>query len=356
MPSPQSPNSGLTTTSAPQKPYRTLLLKTRSAPTDAYTLLPTPTYIPVLTHTLLPSAPSTLRTLLSSPPTSPTSLHARYSGLILTSQRAVEALGAALTSLGDGGSGGVSDSPSGQEDGEASGKAHGKAHGQVDGDVKRSLAQWQGAIFVVGPATARAVRTLLSPWLPSAQISGENAGNGGALAQLILESYHSHNPTPGQGSQDSRPQRSNLPLLFLVGETRRDIIPRTLQDPTLPSHERVGVEEMVVYETRERDEFAGEFEAELQRTEGEGVRWVVVFSPTGCEAMLRVLGWSEDGGRFDEGRRGVGQRVYVASIGPTTREFLRERFGFEVDVCAEKPSPDGVRRGIEEFMVGLQGG
>jgi len=43
-------------------------------------------------------------------------------------------------------------------------------------------------------------------------------------------------------------------------------------------------------------------------------------------------------------------RTYIATIGPTTRDFLREKFGFEPDVCAAKPSPEGVEEGIREFM------
>lgn len=40
----------------------------------------------------------------------------------------------------------------------------------------------------------------------------------------------------------------------------------------------------------------------------------------------------------------------MACIGPTTREYLATEFRFEVDVCAEVPSPEGVGRGIERFM------
>lgn len=82
------------------------------------------------------------------------------------------------------------------------------------------------------------------------------------------------------------------------------------------------------------------------------IRWVIVFSPTGCEAMLRSLGLLDPTtGRAIFGRRDVeGQKTYVASIGPTTRDYLKEEFGFEVDVCAERPSPEGVRDGIWRFM------
>jgi len=98
----------------------------------------------------------------------------------------------------------------------------------------------------------------------------------------------------------------------------------------------------VVYETGEMGSFEGDFRTAVESC-GD-VFWVVVFSPSGCEAMLRVLGLSSAGGD----RR----RVFVATIGPTTRDYLRREFGFEPHVCAEKPSPEGVGEGIRRFMEG----
>ena len=106
---------------------------------------------------------------------------------------------------------------------------------------------------------------------------------------------------------------------------------------------------MVVYSTSALPSFEASFAAALRGTEHAGaVRWVVVFSATGGEAMLRALGW------LDEGRSGwkgdAARKTFVASIGPTTRDWLREEFGFEVDVCARKPSAEGVKEGVEAFM------
>lgn len=95
-----------------------------------------------------------------------------------------------------------------------------------------------------------------------------------------------------------------------------------------------------------------------------GVRWVVVFSPTAGRGMLRALGWLRgDGGEEDGGGcgrvdmrvvngegEGKGRKTFVACIGPTTRDYLEGEFGFQADVVAEKPSPKGVRDGIERFM------
>ena len=131
---------------------------------------------------------------------------------------------------------------------------------------------------------------------------------------------------------------------------RRDIIPKTLMDEALPVQKRVGVEEIVVYETGVMESFEGDFADVVGRSEGPV--WVVVFSPTGCEAMLRVLGLGPFAGDGTGKGKGNG-RVFVATIGPTTRDHLREKFGFEAHVCAPRPSPEGVLEGIEEFMSGI---
>ena len=115
--------------------------------------------------------------------------------------------------------------------------------------------------------------------------------------------------------------------------------------------------------------------------------WVVVFSPTGCQEMLRVLGLlntnvntkmkMEHDNKNDhcatetnltnnddssitieqandrnrkKRRRKRKSRTFIATIGPTTRDFLVREFGFEPDVCAERPSPEGVGEGIVRVM------
>src|SRR5205085_2527439 len=83
-------------------------------------------------------------------------------------------------------------------------------------------------VYVVGPATARAAAGL---GFSSPNILGQRSGNGEALSEFILSNY------------DARPK----PLLFLTGETRRDIIPKTLS--TSPGERKIAVEELEVYET-----------------------------------------------------------------------------------------------------------
>ena len=142
------------------------------------------------------------------------------------------------------------------------------------------------------------------------------------------------------------------PVLFLVGEKRRDVIPRMLMDPELPERERVQVDEMEVYRTGELEEFEFQFTQTLARTKSDSLRWVVVFSPTAGEGMFGGLGWLDKAnGRVKADIMGPGRRTFIACIGPTTREYLVQEFGFEPDVVAKKPSPQGVKDGIERFMM-----
>lgn len=211
-------------------------------------------------------------------------------------------------------------------------------------------------LYVVGPATFRTLtsvlsgtrHSLLNPLNP--QIFGLHTGNGEALAHYILEHYHS---LPG-------PERT-LPLLFLVGEQRRDIIPRTLMDPALHEDKQICVDELVIYETGVMESFAHDFASHITAIEADqssNVAVVVVFSPSGCEAMLRCLGYIDEENRLTQrgkSRRSeqpdVRTRNVIATIGPTTRDYLKKEFGFEADVCAETPSPEGVGEGVKKFLA-----
>ena len=219
-------------------------------------------------------------------------------------------------------------------------------------------------LYVVGPATSRILTSLLStsansrysvlaPLQP--QIFGSQTGNGEALAQYILEHYHTL----------AGPEHT-LPLLFLVGEQRRDIIPKTLMDPSLHESKRIRVDELVVYETNVVESFATDFASHISQIESSGrdLAVVVVFSPSGCGAMLGCLGYVDDRNMLTDKGKSRGNetgklngqplaqvRYVVAAIGPTTRDYLRREFRFEADVCAETPSPEGVGERVKKFLA-----
>lgn len=193
-------------------------------------------------------------------------------------------------------------------------------------------------MYSVGPATTRALKAV--PQEPPLQVFGEHTGNGDALAHFILDHY-------AQWYKDRVEEKPDL--LFMVGEQRRDIIPKTLMDENLPSDRRIGVNEIVVYGTGVMESFADDFQRRLQETEESRMVWIVVFSPTGCDAMLRGLGVIDDA--TGKAKPNDPNRTrFVATIGPTTRNYLQKTFGLDPDVCAEKPSPEGVLEGIQQFM------
>jgi uroporphyrinogen-III synthase len=317
-----------------QKPV--YLLKTKSTPTDAYeTHLSTiqdghfkPLFVPVLEHMFRDDALRNLRrgaerfAFAGGSPEVPEKLRKatnnpakKYGGVIFTSQRAVDAFRQVVARL-----------------------------------EPAKLDQYfdhQMPMYVVGPATANGVRDLGLP----CPVVGEESGNGDALARFILE----HRKALSR--EVTHLEGRTLPLLFLVGEQRRDIIPKTLQSDDLPAEERTPVVELVVYETGEMATFEEDFTTLLAKASEAKVaeQWVVVFSPQGCEAMLMALGWlDEKTGKYSSARRELmadmkKTKTYVATIGPTTRDHLVEEFGFEPDVCAARPSPEGVAEGILGF-------
>jgi uroporphyrinogen-III synthase len=91
----------------------------------------------------------------------------------------------------------------------------------------------------------------------------------------------------------------------------------------------------------------------LGETRNDPMRWIVVFSPTGCDSMLRVMGILDpETNKVHKAYERDG-KTFIATIGPTTRDHLLS-FGFEPDVCAESPTPEGVLEGIQAFMAKRQ--
>ncbi|KAI0517725.1 uroporphyrinogen-III synthase [Xylaria bambusicola] len=293
-----------------------LLLKTKSSPTDAYEdLFSTPhqnlhfepTFVPVLQHRFEEDGLQSLRRLLQENKIN-SGQDNTYGGLIFTSQRAVDAFAKVV----------------------AEGKGKEESWPQSL-DVP---------IYSVGPATTRALKAI--PQSPPLRIFGEHTGNGDALARYILEHY----------GEWYRGRAKKPPLLFLVGEQRRDIIPKNLMADTLPADTRIEVTETVVYGTGVMESFPKDLEKILSGIQDRPRKWVVVFSPTGCDSMLKGLGFTLDE-QTTRAVRGPSQRTtYIATIGPTTRDYLINTFDFEPDVSAEKPSPEGIREAITNFQYG----
>jgi uroporphyrinogen-III synthase len=304
-----------------------LLLKTKSSPADGYEeyFLTAedhryePSFVPVLEHQFREEALQHIEKLTvdngfcTSFESTPD--EHKYGGIIFTSQRAVEAFTTVV------------------------GRVREKSL-PLD-----ELLPHHVPFYVVGPATARGLSALEL----SSPVLGEGTGNGEALAQFILKHYNSlwHSATSQKGHKPS--------LLFLVGEQRRDIIPKTLQSGSLDDGHRIGVDELVVYETGEMQSFRADFTTQWKKNNERGSteQWIVVFSPTGCRAMLDSLGLlnPKTGKAFSSSSDFQRRGTLVATIGPTTRDYLQREFDFTADACAETPNPEGVSKAIQQHRL-----
>jgi uroporphyrinogen-III synthase len=227
----------------------------------------TPTFVPVLDHVLVNS--SQLRQLVQRGPAE------HYAGLIITSQRAVEAWDVALR--------------------------------DVDAPLARPLTELP--VFVVGPATAEALASTACP--PRAVLGAASSGTGESLARFIGNHYAS-SPPP-------------LPLLYLVGDKRRDVLPSILRDAG------IALEELEVYRTDVRPSFEAELDVALDALQDVDDASIVAFSPSGAKTAIPVLQ-----------RRGLLGRLRMVAIGPTTRDYLVEEMGVRVDAMALSPAAHGL--------------
>ena len=320
-----------------------LLLKTESTPVDVYRELLSatpsdaskglsfdPRFVPVLLHKFVEEGLARIGALLRQGRIG-SGHDCHYGGLVFTSQRAVEA----FAKIVEEGWGTASQGP-GQVS--AVRKWVAGTMGSIDEVDDRSdwLHLHDIPIYSVGPATTRALRAIRQG--PPLQIFGDHTGDGATLARYMLDHYRGW-----YGDRAKRP-----PLLFLVGEQRRDIIARTLMDPSLPAGDRIRIDEQVIYETGIMESFPQDFAAALDATRGAPSRWVVVFSPTGCDSMLLGLGMLDEATNKATSGRGDGA-THIVTIGPTTRAHLVESFGLEPDVRAETPTPQGVLQAMAGF-------
>lgn len=322
--------------------------------------------MPVLEHTQNETTLSRLQSLLQHG-----KLKQQYGGMIFTSQRAVEAWASIVST------------------------ANTQTFRLVEQDKDDPFSDIDRLtsfpLYVVGPATAKALTSLVQESLNvrtsafiqlNPSIHGAESGNGANLAQIILRHYNQcyaehlftyfeaprlpFIPLLGMSSQnygrkrlekdDTRLQKK--PLLFLVGETRRDVIPKTLHGAV----ERIEVDEVEVYATQVMKSFEkdmGELCQGLIDDGSYGPRVVVVFSPQGCDIMLRQIGYLDQDGKLTDvalnrwWQQAGGTQLskwIIVTIGPSTKEYLKDKFDVESDVCAEKPNPESLRAGIEQFL------
>lgn len=148
--------------------------------------------------------------------------------LIITSQRAVEALSEALSQITE---------------------------------AQRSQILKKQA-FTVGPAT----QNVLSKLGFSKLGGGELAGNGNILTDIILNQL--------------KPEQK---VTFFTGETRRDIIPKKLVS------NGYNLKEVVIYKTVEKPQIIERFTAAYSELSQDGTQWIIFFSPQGTQEIVSYL-------------------------------------------------------------------
>ncbi|SPO28806.1 related to HEM4 - Uroporphyrinogen III synthase [Ustilago trichophora] len=154
-----------------------------------------------------------------------------YRGMIVTSQRAVEAYISA----------GV------------------KAQDVLRSKKKTSSSsptQWNRVpFFAVGPATSSALRTVpLAPWLrPRLVMGGEATGTGETLARYVIRHFSA--PSILDQNSDLRTAEQAPPLLYLVGDKNASTIPDLLSQASPPTGP-IPHHELQVYETAPDPHFA----------------------------------------------------------------------------------------------------
>ncbi|XP_065186379.1 uroporphyrinogen-III synthase-like [Sycon ciliatum] len=219
-----------------------------------------------------------------------------YRGLLLTSQRAVEAAAASCIPA----------------DGSAA-----QAFGET------IAPEWnERLVCSVGAATSLAATEQLA--LTS---HFKDAGNAEQLADQLLTELSRDGCTHGGG---------DLPFLFLCGDLRRDTLPDKLRAASHRVHEIVcyRTTAALTLTTRGR-EITAELTGSMPEPGAEGWTWLVFFSPSGVEfsyaSLLSQLS-------------GVAH-VRVAAIGKTTADALLQH-GVTVHAVAKKPSADNLLEAI----------
>ncbi|KAI6119106.1 tetrapyrrole biosynthesis, uroporphyrinogen III synthase [Pisolithus croceorrhizus] len=194
--------------------------------------------------------------------------------------------------------------------------------------------------YVVGEVTAEAARELgkrFPPGLGPTDIrGGSEAGSAEQLARIILEDV----------SESKK-------MLYLTGDKNQDTISRIL------TQGGVGLEKLQVYETHGSSTFVHDLENALPLClpddANEAWGWIVFFAPSAARHVYPALcdhfffRRLADTGGVDEHGHGRKEIAKVAAIGPTTASCLRDELGLRVDVVAPKPTPAELASAIVAF-------
>jgi len=220
--------------------------------------------------------------------------------------------------------------------------------------------------YVVGEATATALLSIRSivgkyPGYAPSEENVRGAGSTGTSEKLARLIIHDLSSAP----RDSAQRR----LFYLTGDKNRDTLPRMLEEGGVHA---VPVQ---VYETHGSSTFGADLEEALtgkgRVEEGKAERmlekvlhptsspthsvparcWVVYFAPSEAEFTTPVLRKHFTLSSSNDSAALAGEKpaARIASIGPTTGDFLRNNLGLRVDVVSQKPNPASLAEAIVKF-------
>ncbi|KAJ7931433.1 tetrapyrrole biosynthesis, uroporphyrinogen III synthase, partial [Mycena leptocephala] len=195
--------------------------------------------------------------------------------------------------------------------------------------------------YVVGKSTASSLRAIRdvhphSRFSP-ADIRGESSGTSEQLAKFILADL------------DSLPPKSRQkPFLYLTGDKNRDTLPDILRSGDIE------ISPLQVYQTQGSSRFPDDLKLALESSSHQGndsdIWWIVFFAPSAAEFVTPFLRRHFDLRSADASTPSLPQRAArIASIGPTTSTFLRDKLNVSVDAVAFKPTPDDLLHSIGAY-------
>ncbi|KAJ6544758.1 tetrapyrrole biosynthesis, uroporphyrinogen III synthase [Mycena vulgaris] len=203
--------------------------------------------------------------------------------------------------------------------------------------LSRQESHWSTTPFyVVGKSTASSLNAIRSahphsPFAPT-DIRGESSGTSGQLARFILADL------------ELSPPSKRRPFLYLTGDKNRDTLPDILRDGN------VELTPLQVYETQGSSRFAEDLRLALESSSTEELTrwWIVFFAPSSAEFVTPFLRHHFDL-RSTDSTSLKQLPTRIASIGPTTSTFLRDKLNLWVDAEALKPTPEELLRAIVTY-------
>lgn len=217
--------------------------------------------------------------------------------------------------------------------------------------------------FVIGPATANALKQLL----PRANIKGHKTGNAISLANCIINHLNSSTPSTLEGNQ-----QGSKGILHLTGDKNLSTLPDLLRSSGIP------IELLQVYSTTLDPDFESQLDALVERLvqAHEEECWFVMFSPSGSKAALEIMRkkpclllplidppppppfplstplptcppFYKTGLEGEEKDEGIKIKVKLAVIGPTTRAYLETEEHYYISADSNSPEPIALLRALE---------